>query len=84
MLLELNHKGEIECITENIKDIISRGRTELFKVPLCDLLHVSDHSKVKAIVRNIETVGWPSEDTGKFQSFQARFIKDSSGLDATR
>ncbi|KOB78944.1 Steroid receptor coactivator, partial [Operophtera brumata] len=71
ILLEINSKGEIECVTENIKDLILRDRTELYKKSIYSLVHVKDHAKLRPLLRCIQTYNWSSGETDKFQAIQA-------------
>ncbi|XP_047042032.1 nuclear receptor coactivator 2-like isoform X3 [Helicoverpa zea] len=83
VLLEINSKAEIECITENIKELTLQDRTELYKKSIFSLLHVKDHVKLRPLLRNIQTFNWGSGEIDKFQAIQARLlIKNSNGTDS--
>lgn len=84
VLLEINSKGEIECITENIKDLIYQDRTELHKRSIFSLLHVNDHSKIRPLLRTIQTLGWGAGDINKFQSVQVKLVIKTNGINAPR
>ncbi|XP_026746437.1 nuclear receptor coactivator 2-like [Trichoplusia ni] len=83
VLLEINSKAEIECITENIKELTLQDRTELYKKSIFSLLHVKDHAKLRPLLRNIQTFNWGAGEIDKFQAIQARLlIKNSNGTDS--
>lgn len=83
--MEINSKGEIECVTENIKDLVLSERTELYKKSIFSLLHADDHAKIKPLLRNIQNISWNSGDSNKFQYIHARLlIKDSNVPDGSR
>lgn len=81
VLLEVNSNGEIECVTENIRDLIHVGRTELYKKSIFSLLHSGDHAKFKPILRNAQTFSWCSQDIDKFEAIQVRLIKSLNAND---
>nr|XP_032529713.1 uncharacterized protein LOC116779506 isoform X8 [Danaus plexippus plexippus] len=82
ILMEINSKGEIECVTENIKDLILAERTELYKKSIFSLLHADDHAKIKPLLRNIQNFAWGSTESDKFQYIHARLlIKDANVTD---
>lgn len=83
--MEINSKGEIECVTENIKDLILAERTELYKKSIFSLLHADDHAKIKPLLRNIQNFAWGSTESDKFQYIHARLlIKDANVTDGDR
>ncbi|XP_050670199.1 nuclear receptor coactivator 2 [Leptidea sinapis] len=85
ILMEINSRGDIECVTENIKDFILFERTELYKKSLFSLLHPDDHAKFNPLLRTVQTFAWGAADSEKFQNIQARFrIKDIDVADGTR
>ncbi|XP_045520917.1 uncharacterized protein LOC123712042 isoform X2 [Pieris brassicae] len=85
ILMEINSKGEIECVTENIKELILVERTELYKKSIFSLLHTEDHAKLRPLLRNIQTFTWGPTDPEKYQNIQARFlVKDSTATDGSR
>lgn len=81
ILLEINSGGEIECVTENIKELIRKERTELYKTSIFDLLHIEDHKKLRPLLRDIQTYGWGAGDADKFQAFQVRLLDNPDGTD---
>lgn len=84
VLLEINSNGEIECVTENIKDLILQERTELHKRSIFSLLHANDHAKLRPLLRNIQTFGWGAGETDKFQAIQARIlVKNPNGTESS-
>lgn len=84
VLLEINSKAEIECITENIKELTQQDRSELYKKSIFSLLHSKDHAKLRPLLRNTQTYNWGPGEIDKFQAIQARLIvKDSNGTDST-
>ncbi|XP_055711682.1 nuclear receptor coactivator 2 isoform X6 [Phlebotomus papatasi] len=59
VLLEINAEGIIECVTENIKDLIMFTRAELSRQSIYSYLHPGDHGKLSPILNNMSfTVGW--------------------------
>ncbi|XP_055684535.1 nuclear receptor coactivator 2 isoform X3 [Lutzomyia longipalpis] len=59
VLLEINAEGIIECVTENIKDLIAFTRAELSRQSIYSYLHPGDHGKLSPILNNMSfTVGW--------------------------
>lgn len=84
VLLELNSKGEIECISDNIKEFILLDRTELYKESIYSLLHKEDHVKIRPLLRNIQNFGWGSGDLDKVHVIQVQLlVKKSDGNDCT-
>ncbi|XP_060803001.1 transcription initiation factor TFIID subunit 4 isoform X2 [Amyelois transitella] len=84
VLLEINSKGEIECVSENIKDLTLQDRTELYKKSIFSLLHVNDQAKLKPLLRVIESFAWGSGEIEKFQAIQARLlVKNTDGTEGT-
>ncbi|VVC96712.1 unnamed protein product, partial [Leptidea sinapis] len=81
ILMEINSRGDIECVTENIKDFILFERTELYKKSLFSLLHPDDHAKFNPLLRTVQTFAWGAADSEKFQNIQARFLCDLSGIE---
>lgn len=84
ILLEINAKAEIECVSENIKDLILRDRTELYKKSIFSLVHVKDHAKLRPLLRCIQTYNWSSGESDKFQAIQASLIVETDGTDSPR
>lgn len=83
--MEINSKGEIECVTENIKDLVLAERTELYKKSIFSLLHADDHAKLKPLLRKIQNFSWGSGDSDKFQYIHARLLlKDTDDTDCAR
>ncbi|CAB3231051.1 unnamed protein product [Arctia plantaginis] len=83
VLLEINSKAEIECITENIKELTLQDRSELYKKSIFSLLHAKDHAKLRPLLRNTQTFNWGTGEIDKFQAIQARLIvKDSNGTES--
>ncbi|XP_059617305.1 nuclear receptor coactivator 2 isoform X2 [Phlebotomus argentipes] len=59
VLLEINAEGIIECVTENIKDLITFTRAELSRQSIYSYLHPGDHGKLSPILNNMSfAVGW--------------------------
>ncbi|XP_053608193.1 uncharacterized protein LOC128673996 isoform X3 [Plodia interpunctella] len=84
VLLEINSKGEIECVTENIKELVLQDRTELYKKSIFSLLHVNDQAKLKPLLRVIQSFAWGSGEIEKFQAIQARLlVKNTDGTEGT-
>lgn len=82
VLLEINCKGEIECVTENIKEFTQQDRIELYNKSIFSCLHVNDHAKLRPLLRNIQTFAWGAGEVDRFQSIQARLlVKNSNGND---
>lgn len=80
----MNSKGEIECATENIKDLVLQDRTDLHKKSIFSLLHVNDHSKLKPLLGDAQSLAWSSGAIDKFQAIQARLlVKIPNGTDGT-
>lgn len=84
ILLEINSKGEIECVTENIKDLILRDRSELYKKSIFSLVHVKDHAKLRPLLRCIQTYNWSSGEIDKFQAIQAGLIVETDETESPR
>lgn len=74
--MEINNNGEIECVTENIKDIISHDRTELYKKPIYSLLPPSDHSKIRPVIRSVQNFGWSTTESEKFHAIKTSLLKN--------
>lgn len=84
-MLEINAQGEIECITENIKDLIQRDRAELYRKSIFSIVHVKDHAKLRPILRNIQTFNWSSGEIDKFHVIQTQLlINNSNGTECAR
>lgn len=84
-MLEINSKGEIECVTENIRDLVLHDRTELYKKSIFSVLHADDHIKLRPLLRNIQTFGWGAGEIDKFQAIQARLlVKNPNGTEGAR
>lgn len=81
ILLEINSRGEIECVTENIQELVQKERTKLCKTSIYDLLHIEDRSKLSPLLRDIQKYGWDSGDTVKFQAIQVRLLENPDGTD---
>lgn len=85
VLMDINSKGEIVCVTENIKDLILAEKSELLKQSIFSLLHTDDHTKIKPLLRNTQNAGWSSGESDKSQYIHARLlIKDSNVTDGAR
>lgn len=70
-------------MSENIKDLIHVDRTELYKKSIFSLLHESDHTKLKPLLRNSQALVWDSGNIDKFQATQVRLIKSTNANDVT-
>ncbi|RVE48635.1 hypothetical protein evm_006706, partial [Chilo suppressalis] len=82
VLLEINGKGEIECVTENIKDFTLHDRTELYKKSIFSCLHVNDHAKLRPLLRNIQKFAWGSGEFDRFHAIQVRLlVKNTNGTE---
>lgn len=79
--MEINSRGEIECVTENIKELVRKERTDLYKTSIFDLLHIEDHTKLRPLLRDIQTYSWGAGDTDKFQAIQVRLLDNPDGTD---
>lgn len=84
ILLEINSRGEIECVTENIKELVRKERTELYRTSIFDLLHIEDHTKLRPLLRDIQTYGWGAGETDKFQAIQVRLLENPDETDDSR
>lgn len=65
MLLEINAEGQIECVTENIKDLVRYTRSELLSQSIYSYLHAGDHGKLSPILNNNMSFtlgGWDQSD----------------------
>lgn len=83
--MEINSKGEIECVSENIKDLVLTDRTELYHKSIFSLLHEDDHGKIKPLLRHIQNFAWSAGELDKSQYVHARLlIQDSNVTDAPR
>ncbi|CAH0748970.1 unnamed protein product [Diatraea saccharalis] len=82
VLLEINAKGEIECVTENIKEFTLQDRTELYKKPIFSCLHVNDHAKLRPLLRNIQKFAWGSGEVDRFHAIPVRLlVKNTNGTE---
>lgn len=63
VLVQINSEGLIECVTENIKELIRYTRGELYKQSIYSYLHPGDHGKLSPILNNMSfTLGWEQDD----------------------
>lgn len=84
MLLEINSNGEIECVTENIRDLIYQDRSELHKRSIYSVLHANDHRKIRPLLRAIQELGVWSGGDDKVQGAQVQFAIKTNGVNAPR
>jgi hypothetical protein len=83
--LEINAKGEIECITENIKEFTLQERTELYKKSIFSCLHANDHAKLRPLLKTIQTFAWGSGEVDRFHAIQVRLlVKNTNGTEGAR
>lgn len=54
-MLQINAEGRIECVTENISELIRWTRAELQHKSIYDYLHENDHDKLQPILCNLST-----------------------------
>ncbi|XP_026475754.1 nuclear receptor coactivator 3-like isoform X2 [Ctenocephalides felis] len=53
VVLQISAEGRIECVTENISDLIRWTRAELQHKSIYDYLHENDHDKLQPILCNL-------------------------------
>lgn len=61
-LLGINCAGEIECVTDNIKDLIQWDRADLHRQTIYNYLHNDDHHKFVSILQSMPSVWSRSEN----------------------
>lgn len=63
VLLEINAEGIIECVSENIKELIQFTRQDLHNQSIYTYLHPGDHKILSPILNNMTfSQGWESLD----------------------
>lgn len=63
VLLEINAEGIIECVSENIKELIQFTRQDLHNQSIYTYLHPGDHEILSPILNNMTfSQGWESLD----------------------
>lgn len=63
VLLEINAEGIIECVSQNVKELIQFTRQELHKQSIYTFLHPGDHKILSPILNNMTfSQGWESLD----------------------
>lgn len=63
VLLEINAEGVIECVSENIKDLIQFTRQDLQNQSIYSYLHPGDHKILSPILNNMTfSLGWDNLD----------------------
>lgn len=74
VLLEISADGVIECVTENIKDLIRYTRNELLTQSIYSYLHPGDHGKLSPILHNMSfALAWDQGDDRQSRKRQQKF-----------
>lgn len=75
VLLEISAEGIIECVTENIKDLVRYTRSDLHSQSIYSYLHPGDHGKLSPILHNMSfaALSWDQNDDRQARKRQQKF-----------